>query len=172
MRLMRQFQSSLLPKVALALFAVLGAACGPEEARAPNPTRTLDERRAIEVIRRAMVEEGVRPAAGRDVDLRTGKTLHVDVGVEGHEYGIAYISNDDADKLGDGIKPPNKPGDSLNLERVGADSEVRVVLLYQTNYRYDDLAGESHEMTTITAERELARDVRDFVTHAKTKNFR
>ena len=163
---------SVLPKVALAFFAVLAAACGSEEARAPNPTRSLDERRAIEVIRRAMVEEGVRPAPAREVELHTGKTLQVDVSVEEHEYGIAYISDDDAAKLGDGIKPPNKPGEKLNLERVGADSEVRIVLLYQTNYRYDDLAGESHEMTTITAERELARDVRDFITFAKTKKFR
>jgi hypothetical protein len=169
---MRHVQQSVLPTAVLAIFTVLAAACGPDEVRAPNPTRTLDERRAIEVIRRAMVEEGVRPAAGRDVELHTGKTLQVDVGVEGLEYGLAYISDDDAEKLGDGIKPPNKPGEKLHLERVGPDSEVRVVLLYQTNYRYDDLAGESHEMTTITAERELARDVRDFITHAKTKKFR
>jgi hypothetical protein len=170
--LMRHLQQSVLPKAALVLFTIFAAACGPEEVRAPNATRSLDERRAIEVIRRAVVEEGVRPAPARDVELRTGKTLHVDVGIEGHEYGIAYISDDDAEKLGDGIKPPNKPDEKLNLERVGPDSEVRVVLLYQTNYRYDDLAGESHEMTTITAERALARDVRDFVTHAKTKAFR
>jgi hypothetical protein len=169
---MRHLHQSVLPKAALAFFTIVAAACGPEEARAPNQTRTLDERRAIEVIRRAMVEEGVRPGPARDVELHTGKTLQVDVGVEGFEYGVAYISDDDAEKLGDGIKPPNKPGEKLNLERVGPDSEVRVVLLYQTNYRYDDLSGESHEMTTITAERELARDVRDFVTHAKTKKFR
>ncbi len=172
MRLMRHLQHSVLPKVALAFFAFVATACGPEEARAPNPTRTLDERRAIEVIRRAMTEEGVRPAPAREVELHTGKMLQVDVSVEGFEYGVAYISDDDSDKLGDGIKPPNKPGEKLHLERVGPDSEVRIVLLYQTNYRYDDLAGESHEMTTITAERELARDVRDFITHAKTKKFR
>lgn len=169
---MRHVQSSVLPKVALAFFTILATACGPEEVRAPNPTRTLDERRAIEVIRRAMVEEGVRPAPARDVDMTSGKPLHLDVSVEGFEYGVAYISDDDAEKLGDAIKPPNKPGEKLNLERVGPDAEVRVVLLYQTNYRYDDLAGEGHEMTTITAERELARDVRDFITHAKTKKFR
>ncbi len=169
---MRHLQQSVLPKVVFAFFAIIAAACGPEEVRAPNPTRSLDERRAVEVIRRAVVEGGVRPAPARDVELRTGKTLRVDVSIEGHEYGIAYISDDDADKLGDAIKPPNKPDEKLNLERVGADSEVRVVLLYQANYRYDDLAGESHEMTTITAERLLARDVGDFITHAKTKNFR
>jgi hypothetical protein len=169
---MRYVQQSVLPKAALAFFTILAAACGPEEVRAPNATRSLDERRAIEVIRRAVVEDGVRPAPARDVELRTGKTLRVDVSIEGHEYGIAYISDDDASKLGDAIKPPNKPQESLNLERIGPDSEIRVVLLYQTNYRYDDLAGESHELTTITAERALARDVSDFITHAKTKQFR
>ncbi|MBK9266647.1 MAG: hypothetical protein IPM54_43530 [Polyangiaceae bacterium] len=169
---MRYVQPSVLPKVALAFFTVLAAACGQEEVRAPNPTRSLDERRAIEVIRRAVVEEGVRPAAARDVELRTGKTLRVDVSIEGQEYGVAYISDDDAEKLGDAIKPPNGPDEKLRLERVGPDAEVRIVLLYQTNYRYDDLAGESHEMTTITAERALARDVRDFITHAKTKKFK
>lgn len=172
MRTMRHVHHSVLPKVALGFFTILAAACGPEEVRAPNPTRSLDERRAIEVIRRAVAEAGARPAAARDVELHNGKTLHVDVSVEEHEYGIAYISDDDSEKLGDAIKPPNKPGEKLNLERVGADAEVRIVLLYQSNYRYDDLAGESHEMTTITAERELARDVGDFITHAKTKKFR
>jgi len=151
--------------------AALG--CGPEPVRAPNPTRTLDERRAIEVIRRAVGLEGERPAAGRDVDLRDGKTLHIDVGIEGHEFGIAYISDDDREKLGDTIKPPPSGKDeNLRLERVGPDGEVRVVLLYQDTYRYDDLAGESHEFTTITAERALTRDVRDFITRAKTKNYK
>jgi len=41
--LMRPMRQSVLPKVALAFFTVLAAACGSEEARAPNPTRTLDE---------------------------------------------------------------------------------------------------------------------------------
>jgi len=159
----------------IAAAAVLGMTalgCGPEEVRAPNPTRSLDERRAVEVIRRAVSQEGEQPAPGRDVELRTGKTLHVDVSIEGHDFGIAYISDDDRDKLGDAIKPPNAKDEKLRLERVGADSEVRVVLLYQDNYRYDDLAGESHELTTITAERALTRDVKDFVTYAKTKKFK
>ena len=163
---------NVLPKVALAFIGIFAAACGPEAVRAPNPTRSLDERRAIEVIRRAIAEEGARPAPSRDVDLRAGKKLRVDVSVEGVEYGISYISEDDAEQLGDAIKPPNGPDEKLRLERVGADSEVRIVLLYQSNYRYDDLAGESHEMTTITAERALARDVRDFITHARTRKFR
>ena len=56
--------------------------------------------------------------------------------------------------------------------RAGADGETHVVLLYQQNYLYDDLAGEAHEQTTITAESALARDVQDFVTYARTQKYR
>lgn len=154
-----------------ALFLMLGA-CGPGEARAPNPTRPLDERRAIEVIRRAVAAEGVNPAPGREVMLISGKPVRIDVGVEGKEYGIAYITSDDAAKLGDAIPTRNQQDEKLRLARAGEAGDVRVVLLYQDNYRYDDLVGETHEKTTITAERELTRDVQDFVTHAKTQKYK
>jgi hypothetical protein len=155
---------------------VLGAlllGCGPPEAKAPNPTRTLDERRAIEVIRRAMTVEGAQPAPAREVPLSpSAKPIRVDVGVQGHEYGIVYVSDDDAQKLGEAIPPANKQDEKLRLVRAGPDGETRLVLLYQTNYRYDDLVGETHEQTTITAERQLTRDVQDFITHARTRKFK
>ncbi|HVK66013.1 MAG TPA: hypothetical protein VM694_16135 [Polyangium sp.] len=172
MALMATVLRIILPIVATAALGTAALGCGPEPVRAPNPTRTLDERRALEVIRRAVAQEGVQPAPARDVDLRSGKALRVDVSIDGHEYGIAYISDEDLDKLGDSIKPPNGTDEKLRLERVGPEGEVRIVLLYQANYRYDDLAGESHELTTITAERTLTRDVRDFITYAKTKKFK
>src|SRR5580700_10672063 len=88
------------------LSSVLG--CGPEEARAPNPTRVLDERRAIEVIRRAIQKEGEAPAPGRDERLSgSGVTIHVDVGVAGHAYGIVYVTADDAQALGGAIPTAN-----------------------------------------------------------------
>src|ERR1700679_546406 len=80
--------------------SVLVVGCAPEEAKAPNPTRSLDERRALEVIRRAVKAEGADPAPGRDEPLAgTSKTLHIDVGIQGHAYGIAYISSEDAQTL-------------------------------------------------------------------------
>ncbi|MBK8256346.1 MAG: hypothetical protein IPK82_27215 [Polyangiaceae bacterium] len=64
-------------------------ACDPPPAKAPNPTRTLDERRAIEVIRKAVGSEGVRPAAGRDEKLtQSGKMIRVDVSIEGKNTGL------------------------------------------------------------------------------------
>jgi hypothetical protein len=148
------------------------AGCGPGEARAPNATRTLDERRAIEVIRRAVQNQGLNPAPARDIKLVGGTDIHVDVSVQGREYGIVYISVDDAKKLGSAIPKPNKRDERLRLLRAGDDGEVRVVLLYEDNYVYDDLSGEAHEQTTITTERVLTRDVEDFITHARTQKFR
>lgn len=151
---------------------VLAAGCGPGEAKAPNPTKPIDERRAIEVIRRAMKAEGVDPAAGRDEKLPgEGKTIHLDVGVAGKRFGVAYVTSDDAQELGAAIPSPNKKDEKLKLVPAGDDGKIHVLLLYQQNYLYDDLTGELHEQTTITAENALARDVRDFVTYAKSKRF-
>jgi len=135
--------------------------------------RSLDERRALEVIQRAVKNEGVDPAAGRDVKLTgNAKQIHIDVGIAGKDYGIAYVSTDDAQKLGDAIPPAAKKDERLRLVRAGDDGETRIVLLYQDNYLYDDLSGEGHEQTTISVERALTRDVQDFITHARTQKYK
>jgi hypothetical protein len=160
----------------VAALGVLGAAalgCGPGEAKAPNPTRPLDERRAIEVIRRAIKSEGMDPAAGRDEPIpSSAKPIHIDVGVAGRSFGVAYISQEDAEALGSAIPAPNKKDEKLKIVRAGNDGETRVVLLFQQNYLYDDQIGEAHEQTTISAERALGRDAQDFVTYARTQKFK
>ena len=158
---------------ARALVAVALVGCGPGEAKAPNVMRSLDERRALEVIQRAVKNEGVEPAPGRDVKLTGGtKELHVDVAIAGKDYGIAYVSADEAQKLGDAIPSANRKDERLRLVRAGDDGETRIVLLYQDNYLYDDLSGDAHEQTTISVERALTRDVQDFITHARTQKYR
>jgi hypothetical protein len=92
--------------------------------------------------------------------------------VQGHQYGVAYVTREDADRLGDAIPSANKKDEKLKLVRAGADGETHVVLLYQQNYLYDDLTGEAHEQTTITAESSLARDVQDFITHARSQKYK
>lgn len=118
-----------------------------------------------------MLREGLRPAPGRDVTLPSDKALHVDVGVEGRWYGVAYVTIDDAAALGGAIPPRNQKDERLRLVRAN-DGESRFVVLYQENYVYDDLAGDSHSQTTMRAcEGQLARDVADFVTHARTQGY-
>jgi hypothetical protein len=148
-------------------------ACSSGEARAPNPTRPLTERRAIEVIRKAMRDDRLEPAPGRNVQLSpSGKTMHIDVGVRDHEFGVAYITQEDAHVLGDAIPPPNRKDERLRIVRAGSDGETRIVVLYQDNYLYDDLAGEAHEQTSIAVESQLTRDVQDFITHARTQKYK
>lgn len=161
---------STLSLAGAALFALALAGCSGEGAQAPNPTRPLDERRAIEVIRRAITQAGEQPGPAREVALTTGKPIRVDVGVEGHEYGIVYVTEADAAELGAAIPKPGA-GDKLQIARGGPDGSTRMVLLFQQSYLYDDHVGEAHEQTVITSEGKLARDVRDFVTHARTNKL-
>lgn len=147
-------------------------ACDPPPAKAPNPTRTLDERRAIEVIRKAVGAEGVRPAAARDEKLtQSGKMIRIDVSIEGKKYGIVYVSDDDKSALGSVIPAPNEKDGALKIVRAGDDGSIVLLLLYQSNYRYDDLVGTGHEQTVITAENELARDARYAVVSAQTRKW-
>ena len=100
-----------------------------------------------------------------------GKPIHIDVGVEGQKYGVAYVTQEDVAALGDAIKPANKKDEMLRVERAD-DDETRIVILYQSNYVYDDLMGDAHEQTTITAEKALSRDVQDFITYARRKGYK
>ncbi|MFT3771193.1 MAG: hypothetical protein QM820_37740 [Minicystis sp.] len=170
MRTRGQWCAGVLAACAAGAFFIAG--CGNGEARAPNPTKPIDERRAIEVIRRAVKSEGVDPAAGRDEKIAgQSKSIHIDVGIAGKRYGVAYLTTEDAQELGEAIPAPNKKDEKLKLVPAGDDGQTRVLLLFQQNYLYDDLAGEAHEQTMITAESALSRDVRDFVTYAKSKKF-
>ncbi|HEY4116881.1 MAG TPA: hypothetical protein VGM56_03445 [Byssovorax sp.] len=173
----RAFVAALIAMAPMTRAVIAGAAlalvaCDGGAARAPNPTRPLDERRAVEVIRRTLQEDGVHASPSREEKLQpSGKIIRVDVGVQGRSYGIAYITTDDAHDLGEAIQPPNKKDERLRIVRAGADGETRVVLLYQDNYLYDDLAGDSHEQTTIAVEAQIKRDVLDFLTHARSQNY-
>jgi hypothetical protein len=153
-----------------ALVALSLAGCSGEGAQAPNPTRPLDERRAIEVIRRAIGQAGEKPGPARELALSSGKPIRIDVGVDGHEYGIVYVTEADAAELGAAIPKPTG-GDKLQIARGGPDGSTRVVLLFAGSYLYDDHVGEAHEQTIITSEGKLARDVRDFITHARTNKL-
>ena len=124
------------------------------------------------MIRRAVKSEGVEPAAGRDEKVAgSSKSIHLDVGVQGKRYGMAFVTTEDALALGESIPAANRKDEKLKLVPAGDDGRIHVLLLFQQNYLYDDLAGAAHEQTTITCEAALARDVRDFVTYARSKSF-
>ncbi len=161
----------LLP-MALAALA-LGAGCGGPPPRAANPTRPLDERRAVEIIVEAFHDERDRPTPGPLIALAPGKKLKIDVAAQGKKYGVAYVTGQERTDLGDAL-PARDPsmGDALQLvSGLGNDGDARVLVVHDTDYLYDDHVGEEHEETTLTAELKLRRDVRDFLVRAHTEKW-
>ena len=156
--------------VPLALFV---AACSSPEPRTANPTRPLDERRAIEIILAAFADERDHPVPGRIVRLAQGQELEVDVAAQGKKYGVAYVTTNERARLGS-VLPPREPnmGDALQLvSGLGEDGDARVLVLQDTSYLYDDHVGEEHRETTVTAELKLRRDVRDFLVRAHAEKW-
>ncbi len=157
-------------RVGLSL-AFLG--CGSPPPHPPNPTRPLDERRAVEIILTAFREEGDRGVTGRTITLAGGKFLSVDVSGAGKRYGVAYVTANDRRALGLAVPAP-QPGmeDALHLIRgTQSDSDARILVLQDTDYLYDDQVGEEHEETVVTAEGKLDRDVRDFIVRAHVEKW-
>jgi hypothetical protein len=159
---------------ALALLLSLGAAaCSAPAPRAPNPTRPLDERRAVEIILQAFHDERDSPVRGQPVPLAPGKALEVDVASQGKKYGVAYVTSNEREALG-GALPARDPsmGDALQLvSGVGDEGDARILVLHDTDYVYDDEVGDEHQETTVTAELKLRRDVRDFLVRAHAEKW-
>ncbi|HEY3500602.1 MAG TPA: hypothetical protein VGK73_38175, partial [Polyangiaceae bacterium] len=133
---------AMVRRVALA-GALLSLACGAPPPRAPNPTRPLDERRAIEIILQAFQDERDVPVHGRPITLQPGRQLEVDVAAQGRKYGVAYVTGNEKVQLGTAL-PPRDParGDALQLmSGVGEDSDAHVLVLHDTDYLYDDQVG-------------------------------
>ena len=159
---------------ALALGAALvSLACSGPPPRTVNPTRPLDERRAIELIIEAFRDEQDRPVRGGDLQLSDTQTLHIDVNAQDRKYGVAYVTAPERIALGSTL-PPRDPamGDALQLvSGLGADSAARVLVLQDSDYAFDDHLGEAHESSTLTAELKLKRDVHDFLVRAHSEKW-
>jgi hypothetical protein len=148
-------------------------ACSGPPPRTANPTRPLDERRAVEIMIRAFHEEKDRPVPGRKIELTAGKRLEVDVGSQGKKYGVAYVTVNERMALGSAL-PPRDPamGDALQLVRgLGPEADARILILHDSEYQYDDQLGAERSVTSITAERKLERDVRDFLVRAHAERW-
>ncbi|HMJ10921.1 MAG TPA: hypothetical protein VK524_05915 [Polyangiaceae bacterium] len=163
----------ILRALTLALVALHGAACGGPPPRTANPTRALDERRAIDIIIRAFHEERDEPIPGKSLLLADGTPLEVDVAAKGKRYGVSYITANERFKLGKALPPRDlSMGDALQLVNgTGSDAQARILVVHDSDYLYDDQVGTDREASTITAERKLARDVRDFLVHAHSQRW-
>ncbi|MEP7052287.1 MAG: hypothetical protein ABJB12_18115 [Pseudomonadota bacterium] len=160
------------PALALAA-ALLSLACGGPPPRTVNPTRPLDERRAIQLLIEAFRDEKDHPVQGHDLVLSETQSLHVDVNAQDHKYGVAYVTAQERMDLGNTL-PARDPamGDALQLvSGLGADEDARVLVLQDVDYAFDDHLGEAHEASSLTAELKLKRDVHDFLVRAHVEKW-
>jgi hypothetical protein len=147
--------------------------CGSPQARTPHPARPLEERRAIAVILQAFEDERDVAVRGRPVMLPLGITLEVDVAAQSQKYGVAYVTTAEQQKLGRALTPrDSRAGDALRLViGTGEAGQSHVLLLYDTDYLYDDQVSDGQRETTVTAELKLRRDVRDFLVLARSRKW-
>src|SRR4051812_30449090 len=117
---MRRIVSVVGFLLAVAASALATVGCGPEP-RVPVAGRGLAEQKAVEVIRDAVRASGVEPTDGRDVQLggEGSPRLRVDVGIVGHQYGIAYVTASDAEALAGTLPARNRRDERLHVLRAG-----------------------------------------------------
>ncbi|MEO6601546.1 MAG: hypothetical protein ABIQ16_16840, partial [Polyangiaceae bacterium] len=172
--LLRQMKAMVGSRPVLALGAALvSLGCSAPPPRTVNPTRPLDERRAIDLIIVAFRDEQDRPIRGRDLALSDTQTLHVDVDAQDRKYGVAYVTAPERIALGSTL-PPRDPamGDALQLvSGLGSDADARVLVLQDSDYAIDDHVGEAHVASSMTAELKLKRDVHDFLVRAHSEKW-
>ena len=161
-------------KAWLGLACTLVACGGGPPPRAPNPTRPLDEPRAIEVIIQAFREEKDRPVPGSTIALTESKQIHIDVGAAERKYGVAYVTAAERLELGSALPEKDETmGDALQLvSGLGDDGDARVLVLRDGDYLYDENGGsDPNERPALSAELKLKRDVHDFLVRAHVERW-
>jgi hypothetical protein len=97
--------------------------------------------------------------------------LRLDVAAKEKRFGIAYITWQDADKLGDSLPKRRDPDAIIVVRGSGDDDDVHAALLFAADYMQDDLSGEAHTSTSIAAEKKLELATRDILRRAQHEGW-
>jgi hypothetical protein len=164
--------------LALALAASTGLAgvgstgCGGSAPAAPNILRPIDEPHAVSIMARIFRELSLEPVRNRTITFGPNDTqLRLDVAAKDKRFGIAYITWQDAERLGDALPKRGDPDAIIVVHGSGDDSDAHAALLFAADYMQDDLAGESHTSTSIAAEKKLELATRDVLRRAQHESW-
>jgi hypothetical protein len=165
---------SLIAAFALSLLP-LGPGCSTPPPRSANPTKPVPERRALEIIGRAVRKKKMTPVEGHEITTQLGGKLRADVILQEHKWGIAFLTaNDLTQENAEPLpkKDPKRPNALVVVDAVNKeDTGLKVLVLFERDYLYDDQVGEDHEQTMITAESAIERDVTDFLVQAGVQGW-
>jgi len=152
---------------AVTLLVAAATGCGGEDAKSPTILRPLDEPHAVQIMASIFKDFGLEPVRNRMISFGTGDgQLKLDVAAKGKQFGIAYITWQDADKLGDALPKRRDPDAIIIVHGNGEDSDVHAALLFAADYMQDDLSGEAHTATSIAARQKLELATRDILRRA------
>ena len=146
--------------------------CGGGTPKAPTILRPIDEPHAVAIIARTFREFQLDPVRNRMISFGSGDAqLRLDVAAKDKRFGIAYITSQDAAKLGDALPRRGDPDAIIVVHGSGDDSDAHAALLFAADYMQDDLAGESHTSTSIAAEQKLGLAVKDVLRRAQHESW-
>ncbi len=154
------------------LSARAALACSAEPPRSPTILRPIDEPHAVAIMARVFREFGIEPVRNRTITFGAdGAALRLDIAARDRHFGIAYITWQDADKLGDDLPRRHDPDAIIIVRASGGDDDGRAALLFAADYMQDDLSGEAHTATSIAAEKRLELAIRDVIHRAIHENW-
>ena len=159
--------------VAVASVVGVGAlGCGGDPPRSPNVLRPIDEPHAVSIMAKVFRELGHEPVRNRIIHFGPHDAeLKLDVAAKDRRFGVAYITWQDADKLGDDVPKRRDPNAILVVRGNGDDDDVHAALLFAADYMQDDLAGEAHTSTSIAAEQKLMLATKDILRRAEHESW-
>jgi hypothetical protein len=156
---------------AVVCVVALGA-CSGEPPKAPTILRPIDEPHAVAIMARVFREFGLEPVRNRNIKFGNNDAeLRLDVAAKDRRFGIAYITAQDADKLGEDTPRRRDPDAIIVVRGNGDDDDVHAALLFAADYMQDDLAGEAHTATSIAAEQKLVLATKDILRRAEHENW-
>jgi hypothetical protein len=162
-------RAALLSLVASVL-AVAG--CRGDLPRGTPVLHPIDEPHAIAIMASVFREVGLAPVRNRIIKFGAHDAeLRLDVAAKEKRFGIAYVTWQDADKLGDAL-PRRRDADAVQVVRGnGDDDDVHAVLLFAADYMQDDLSGEEHTAMDVAAENKLAQVTREVLKRAQREGW-
>ncbi len=156
----------------IAVLAAPAGGCGGGAPKAPTILRPIDEPHAVSIMARVFREFQLEPVRNRTIAFgNADATLRLDVAAKDKRFGIAYITSQDAAKLGDALPRRGDPDAIIVVRGNGDDSDVHAALLFAADYMQDDLAGESHTSTSIAAEQKLELACKDVLRRAQHESW-
>jgi len=160
------------PLLSLVASVLAVAGCRGDSPRGTPVLHPIDEPHAVAIMANVFREVGLSPVRNRIIKFGAHDAeLRLDVAAKEKRFGVAYVTWQDADKLGDAL-PRRRDTDAVLVVRGnGDDDDVHAALLFAADYMQDDLSGDEHTAMDIAAEGKLEQTTREVLRRAQRESW-